>query len=365
MDISKIDKNLKVETEIKEADIAFYDARRAPFEIYGLYNAKTETRFKRLPDEIGQNVNEGVAQLYLNTAGGRLRFATDSRYIAIKAEMPGMCAYPHSAFTGTAGFDLYMNDPVTDSSRFIKSFIPDIKATDGYESVIYLPDNKMRFFTVHFPTYACVTNLYIGLQESATVAEGMKYRPLDPVVYYGSSITQGGCAMRPGNTYQAIVSAHMNMDYINLGFSGSGKGEDLIVDYMANLKMSAFVSDYDHNAPTLEHLEATHCKLYQKIREKHPDIPYIILSKPDFSGCVWPGYTEENVKRRDVIIDTFRYAREQGDKNVYWIDGEGLFRGPYFNSCSVDACHPTDMGFALMADAVEHELRVAFTQRYL
>lgn len=363
MDISKIDKNLKVETTLQETDIAFYDVRRAPFKIYGLYNAEHEAQFKRLPDEIGKNTNDGVANLYLNTAGGRVRFATDSRYVAIKAEMPSLCLMAHCAFTGSAGFDLYLNDPITDSCRFIKSFIPAIGSKGGYESIIYFSDSKTRYFTIDFPTYSPVTNLYIGVQETATVGEGLKYRPLDPVVYYGSSITQGGCAMRPGNAYQEIISRNMNMDYINLGFSGSGRGEDIIVDYMANMKMSAFVSDYDHNAPNVEHLKATHCKLYQKVREKHPDIPYIMLSKPDYLGgsdCL-----PENNARRDVIIDTFRYAKEQGDRNVYWVDGESLFRGPYANLCTVDGCHPTDVGFSLMADAVEHELRVAFTQKYL
>ena len=360
MDISKIDKNLNVETNIQEADLAFYDAREAPFALYGLYEPQTEAQFKRLPDEIGLNVNSGVATLYLNTAGGRVRFSTDSRYIAIKADMQYLSHMSHCAITGSSGFDLYMNDPITGSNRFIKSFIPPTDARNGYESIIYLPNNKMRYFTIDFPTYSPVTNLYIGVQESAKLEEGLKYRPLDPIVYYGSSITQGGCAMRAGNAYQEIVSRRMNIDYINLGFSGSGKGEDIIVDYMANLKMSVFVSDYDHNAPNPEHLKATHCKLYQKIREKHPDIPYIMLSKPDFAGNV-----EDSIRRRDIIIDTFRYAKEQGDRNVYWIDGESLFRGHYFNLCTVDGCHPTDVGFALMADAIEHELREAFMQKYL
>ncbi|MBQ8311137.1 MAG: SGNH/GDSL hydrolase family protein [Clostridia bacterium] len=363
MDISKIDKNLKVETSLQESDIAFYDVRCAPFKLYGLYNAETEPQFKRLPDDVAKNTSEGVAYLALNTAGGRVRFATDSRYIAIKAEMPYLSHMPHCAMTGSSGFDLYMIDPMTDSSRFIKSFIPPVGGKDGFESIIYLPDNKMRYFHINFPTYSPVTNLYIGVQETATVAEGLKYRPLDPIVYYGSSITQGGCAMRPGNIYQEIVSRRMNMDYVDLGFSGNGKGEDVIVDYMANMKMSAFVSDYDHNAPNVEHLRNTHCKLYQKIREKNPDIPYIMLSKPDYLGN--SNWLPENNARRDIIIDTFRYARAQGDKNVYFIDGESLFRGPYFNLCTVDGCHPTDVGFALMADAVEHELRVAFTQKCL
>jgi hypothetical protein len=235
--------------------------------------------------------------------------------------------------------------------------MPDLKMTDGYESIIRFKTRELRHFTIHFPTYSNVHALFIGLQQDATVGGGMKYRDLPPVVYYGSSITQGGCTSRPGNIYQNVVSRRLRLDYLDLGFSGSGRAEDLIVDYMAGLPMSAFVSDYDHNAPNAEYLAKTHCKMYQRIREAKPDIPYIMMSRVDFD-C---GY-DENVERRDVIIDTYRYARAQGDRNVYLIDGEGVFRGKYVDMCTVDGVHPNDLGFALMADAVEATLVRAMTQ---
>ncbi len=360
MEISKIDRNLKIEHSIDEKDVVLYDAKCEPFDVYGLYRPMEEPVFKRLPDEIGKNVNEGVASLYLNTAGGRVRFATDSPYVAIKVDMPNRVHFPHMPFSGTSGFDLFLDDPVTDSSRFIKTFIGDMDAKKPFEGKVSFGERKMRYFTLNFPTYNPVEGLYVGLSEGATVTGGLKYRDLPPVVYYGSSITQGGCSSRPGNAFQAIVSRRLNMDFINLGFSGSGKGEDLIVDYMAGMEMSVFVSDYDHNAPNKEHLEKTHFKLYQKIRARHPEIPYIMLSRPDFMGNL-----SDSCARRDVIIDSYRKARALGDKNVYWIDGESLFRGPNAQLCTVDGCHPTDMGFALMADAVEHEIRLAFTQKYL
>ena len=81
-----------------------------------------------------------------------------------------------------------------------------------------------------------------------------EYRIKKPVVYYGSSITQGGCASKPGSSYESILSRRFDCDYINLGFSGTAKGEDEIVDYIKGLEMSVFVMDYDHNAPTTEHL---------------------------------------------------------------------------------------------------------------
>jgi len=358
MDIAKIDQNMKLETSIDEADVVFCDVRQAPFEVYGLYDYQNQLNFQRLPDEIAKATNEGVNYLYRNTAGGRVRFCTDSRYVAIHAEMPSVGHMDHMAMTGSSAFDLYLDDPESEETVFYSSFRPSFGFNDGYERKVTFPDRRMRYITINFPSYSHVTNLYIGLQQDATLGGGMKYKNVLPVVYYGSSITQGGCSSRPGNAYQNVISQRMNMDFINLGFSGSGKGEDVIVDYMATLQMSAFVSDYDHNAPTVEHLQATHCKLYQKIRAAHPDIPYIMVSRPNFNH-----FTDDE-RRRDVIVDTFRYARENGDRNVYYIDGESMFRGPYANMCTVDGCHPTDVGFALMADSIGYELQQALFGKF-
>ncbi len=357
INIQQIDRNLAVETKIEESDIRFYDVRQAPFELYGFYNPLTEPDFKRLPDKVAESVNEGVARLYLNTAGGRVRFSSDSAYVAIHAEMPSIGRMPHFALTGSAGFDLFVDDPESGISRFFRPFCPDNGIDGGYESILRFGSRRLRHFTIHFPTYSSVKNLHIGLQADATVGEGMKYRNIAPIVYYGSSITQGGCTSRPGNIYQSIISRRLGVDYLNLGFSGSARGEQEIADYMATLEMSAFVSDYDHNAPTAEHLKNTHERLYHTIREKHPDIPYIMISAVDFDG-----HYGQKVARREVVLETYRHAREAGDRNVYLIDGQGVFRGDYRDMCTVDGCHPNDLGFALMADAIGDELKRGMTQ---
>lgn len=351
LSLEEIDPNFKLEKTIGESDVCFYDLMDEPFEKYGFYHCCREEGYKRLPDEIGKNVNAGVATLYLHTAGGRVRFATDSCYLAIRVITQKIHHHPHMATSGGAGFDLYLDDPETGNSRYVAAkFFPAEEDTDEFSAKVNFKTRKLRYFTLYFPNYNEVESVYLGLQEDAVLEKGAKYRALDPIVYYGSSITQGGCASRPGNAYTHVVSRRLNMDFLNLGFSGSGKGEDLIVDYMATLPMSFFVCDYDHNAPSVEHLRATHLKLYQKIRAAKPNVPFIMLSKPDFNFSV--AYSENNRNRRDVIYETYRYAIEHGDKNVYFIDGESLFRGPYEDMCTVDGCHPNDLGFALMADAV-------------
>lgn len=331
-----------------EGGTVFYDVRQAPFEIYGLYGATSEPVFKRLPDEIGQNVNNGVKSLYLDTAGGRVRFSTDSKYVKIKAFMPYVHRFAHMSLLGTSGFDLYVDfDEPRIESRYQGSFIPSVGMTDGYEAVLTFPDRKMRHLTVNMPPYNHLDALYIGLEDGAALEGGKKYKNTLPVVFYGSSITQGACSSRPGLNYQNIISRRYELDYINLGFSGNAKGEELIARYISELPMSAFVCDYDHNAPNPEHLQNTHKRFYEMIREKNPTLPYLMLSRPDFDVSY-----RESEQRRNVIMDTYRYARASGDKNVYYIDGEGIFRGADENDCTADGKHPNDVGFVKLADSV-------------
>ena len=136
--------------------------------------------------------------------------------------------------------------------------------------------------TVFLPLFGEVESLEIGICEGASLSAHTPYTHNLPVVFYGSSITQGACASRPGRAYEAMISRKYDLNYIGLGFSGACRAEKAIVEYMATLEMSAFVSDYDHNAPTREHLAATHHYLYETIRRKHPDIPYFMITRPDF-----------------------------------------------------------------------------------
>ena len=253
--------------------------------------------------------------------------------------------------TGSSGFDLYENTPDGSRSFFVGSYIPPKDCAEGYEGIIRFESRKKRYLTLNFPLYNDVSALIIGLSKGASTEGGAPYGNEKPVVFYGSSITQGGCASRPGNCYQNMISRRLNMHYVNLGFSGSGKAEDAIVDYMSDLEMSAFISDYDHNASTPEYLEATHRKMYLKIREKHPEIPYVMITRPDFHKYKDSG-VEDSIARRRVIFESFCAARDSGDKNVYFIDGESFFAGELEDSCTVDGCHPNDLGFSKMADVI-------------
>ena len=118
-------------------------------------------------------------------------------------------------------------------------------------------------------------------------------------------------------------------------------------DIAEPIPMSAFVLDYDHNAPNVEHLAKTHFPFYEIIRAKNPDVPYVMISRPDVATN-----PDSAIERRDVVIDSFRKARAAGDKNVYYIDGETFFLGEFENECTMDGVHPNDLGFTLMANSI-------------
>ena len=336
-DISQIDKNFEVKHELNIPDMKFWDVDEAPFRVYGIF--RENGKYRRMPESVAQSVSESVLALHANTAGGRVRFMTDSSYVAIHAEMDGIGKMPHFALVGTGGFDLYAD------GVFIKSYIPPYDMEVGYESVISLGTSKMREITIHFPLYSNVKQLYIGLFEGAIVKEASPYKNKKPVVYYGSSITQGGCASRPGMSYQNIVSMRLGINHINLGFSGSAMAEDTIIDYIKSLDMSVFVYDYDYNAPTLEHYEKTHEKMFLAIREVNPELPIVMMNRPQFYLC------EDGQRRLAIMKKTYRNAINNGDKNVYCIDNMAL-TALCGNDGTVDNVHPTDFGFASMANAV-------------
>lgn len=351
MDISKIDKNFKLETNIKRDGIVFYDCRDSRFEIRGVIAPKDDDIFRRMPQEIADNTNDGVKGLNKCTAGGRIRIKTDSPYIAVNYELANECKMAHMPFSGSMSFDMY--EKIDGKDTYIKSFITDKGTFDG---VYDFPDAKMRELTLNMPLYSGVKRVYIGLADTAKIEKCDPYTYDTPVVYYGSSITQGGCASRPGNCYQAMISRRFDCDHINLGFSGSARGETVIAEYIAGLDMSIFVYDYDHNAPTVEHLAATHKPMFDIIRKANPELPIIMVSRP--SNC---DGVEDADRRFEVIKATYDAAVSAGDKNVYLINGRRMMDGIADEDGTVDRCHPNDLGFYCMAlrigDVIEKILK--------
>lgn len=340
--ISDIDKNFNIINKINKNNIVFYNIDQKPFEIYGVF--RENDIYKRMPACEAKKVSNGVLNGSEHGAGGRVRFVTDSRYVALTAKMVYAGKMPHAPLLATAGFDMYCKQG--DISVYIGAFVPPMEIEYGYSSVIDLPDNALREITINFPLFSPLKEVQIGLEDSAKILPPQKYMIEKPIVYYGSSITHGACASRPGNIYEAIISRRIDANFINLGFAGCAKGEIEMAEYISKLDMSAFIYDYDHNAPNPEHLQRTHKPMFDLIRGKHPNLPIVMISRPKLH------LNAEEEERFAIIKSTYQAAVKAGDRNVYFLDGRTLVGGMIAETALVDHCHPNDSGFVGIAKKV-------------
>ena len=356
MKIEKIDKNFSLREQAHiEGDRAQYNLPHSAFSLYGIFYDEKEKRFVRMDLSIADSVSEGVGTLSRHTAGGRLRFATDSSVFQLTVKYDFLWLMSHMPLTGSSGFSLF--EETENGEVFIKNLAPISSDAKGFTAEIALKGDKVREYILYFPLYNDVKSVTISLDKDAQVKSGKKYREELPILYYGSSITQGGCASRPDHAYQAMIAKRNNIDFINLGFSGSAKGEDIMVDYLAGIECGLFVCDYDHNAPTAAHLKNTHYRLYKRYREKRPSTPILFITRPDITGDA------EGEERLKIIYNTYKKAKRRGDKNVYFLSGKSFYGKKNRWDFAVDGCHPTDFGFVKMADKIYKKM-ISIDEKY-
>lgn len=365
---SVIDKNFNFNDIIScDKELEWHSFNEDIFSLYGVFYDHSNQEFLRLPRDVAKATSEGVSWLANQTSGGRLRFCTDSKIIAIKA-VEGLCSFKsHIPVTGQMGFALYTD------GKYERSFAPDLSAIESRQNGVFhfatffktiypKPDGEFYNYELNFPLYSSVKQLYIGVVKGSKFTAPKKYSFDLPILYYGSSITQGACASHPGNEYQGHISRALDADYINLGFAGKAKGEQVMAEYISNIPHSVFVMDYDNNAPTLEHLENTHYAFYKTYRQKQKNTPIIFVTKPDY----WIDPPLKNFVKMPsptvkIIKNTYKRALAEGDKNVYFINGKTFF-GKDLYSCTVDSIHPNDLGFYLMAKKLIPIIKKALTK---
>jgi len=355
MELDQLDRNFTIKTTVTESDVIFRDVRDTQAGVFGLHDPQIPGPYRRLPREFALRISPAVDTLSCYTSGGRCRFVTDSAYVAIRVHRPvhREAFGSHMTYLGSSGFDCYIRE--NGEYLYVDSLKPSMDQKEGYEAIVHFPDRTMRDVPLNFPLFDLVQRLDLGLQQDAACLAPPAYTVEKPVIFYGSSITQGGCASRPGACYAALLSRRLDFDFYNFGFSGNGLGEPEMAAYLARFDASAFVMDYDFNAPNAAHLEKTHWNFYKILRDAKPDTPILIL--PACRSPIWEFRRQEFRERRDVIRATYDRAIADGDKKVWWLEGRDVFP-PYGGvECTVDRVHPTDLGFWAIANAMEPILR--------
>ena len=361
--IEKYDANFKA-INISSSEVEFFDAKTIDGALYGIYYCNTEKLYRRMPKEVADEVSEGVAHLAYHTASGRLKIKTNSPYLVIRAEETPNSVMNNMPISSQWGFSIKENGvyhgvvlPIADE---IFSQRDNERVT--FQGMRYLGEGE-HDLTIYFPLYNGVKEVYIGVKKGAYVEKGSEYKYQTPVVFYGSSITQGGCVTASCNAHVNIVSEMLDTNVLNLGFSGNAKGEKIMADYLASLNPSVYVIEYDHNAPNDQHLQETHYPLYKTIRDSHPTTPIILVTRPDVDrdyvsvdGIMREpvvGYEEnadiEANRRINVVKNTYNKGIANGDKNLYFIHGETLIPCKLRQYATIDTCHPNELGAYYMA----------------
>ena len=314
-------------------------ATEAPIEINGLID-----KYRRVPSSIADKCNENLKRFADCSSGGRVRFATDSGIIALRIELERGVEFPQFPLSCNMGADLYVN------GEFAAVFVPEDNSL-----VIEGKYHKYSFefaaraeVMIHLPLINHVVSMEIGIDDNAHLFAPVPYKNEKPIVFYGSSITHGIAASRPGNTYPARLSRILASDFINLGFGGGCRGEVEIAEYIASLDMRMLVMEYDHNAPTVVELEERHERFFNIIRHAHPKLPVLFITKPDFLND-----PQNNALRRDVIYSTYSRAQSGGDENVWFLEGRWLYETDIPRDRTADWIHPTDRGFEGFARVLE------------
>lgn len=329
--------------------------------LHGVSYNKTEQIFNRMDltaaEQIAGTTEFSKTSVYSHAreaAGGRIRFNTNSSYITVRATVDYKdTTYAAAMGNGQFGFDVYVD--TADGSTYVGTAAPMIKPTEAgkltFEAAIALGETASRDLTIYFPLTIEVNDVQIGVAYDAEIAKHSIPYADEHIVYYGSSITQGGSVTKSGNSYVNIVGRELNVDYTDLGVWGSANGQQAFAEYIAGLDtMTMFVMDYDHNKNSVADLESTHYSFYETVRAAHPNMPIVMISRPGNAIGLAEDSTVSAYDMKEVIIASYNKAKAAGDENVHFIDGEQFFG--YSTEYLPDGVHPNNAGHAAMAEVI-------------
>lgn len=333
------------ETAPATVELQWRDALDCSFSVRGLHwLGENRPSYSRLPLRARGVVNETVWGLAQAPASAFIHFRSDTTILAVKATNQDAEVMPHMPASGSNGMALY-----TGVFPHIRLWQVTMPAAATYESTIFenVP-SQVREFRLYLPLYKGLEKLEIGLMPDAHIEVAATPRLAKPVVFYGTSITQGGCANTAGTDYVSSIGRLLNLDVINLGFSGSGMGEPEMAEFIAEIDAALFVLDYATNAkPTL--LQKTLPRFIEIVRAKHPYTPVLIMGPLCYSQYdYWQPVRRDLDEERRISMDVYVNLSRQGDENIHFVDGYGLI--PFGTEAAyVDGVHPTDHGFQIIA----------------
>lgn len=325
--------------------ISFPDPR---ITVRGLGWWQEQPKLQRLPDRLKSEMPPKVWKLSQAPAGVRLRFRTNTVNLSIEA-ITGTYKLAPSPAMALIGMDVYVD------GRYLGSALPDEKAVLKKQWTLGTA-TTMHEVEVYLPIGAPTVLKELIIDAGSALEPGAAYTQEKPIVYYGSSITQGAQASNPGVAFPCFLGRWLNMDFINLGFSGNGMGEPALARAVAEISAAVYVIDYWANPPP-EVYEKTFPEFIAIIRAKHPDTP-IVVTGPYYNPSEVFGSRmgQYQLEKRKLIPRLVEEKQKAGDKNIHYVDGFDLISPDQSDALS-DARHANSYGMFLYARGLEPVLR--------
>jgi lysophospholipase L1-like esterase len=340
--------------------VQWQDVRALGVEGQGWAEDQLKAPFDRLPARAEGKVPDSVWGLSHQSAGLCVRFVTDAPSIQARWTLTSKnLALPHMPATGVSGLDLYAR--VEGGWRWLGAGRPSSTPPSTETLASGLPPGP-REYLLYFPLYNGVTSVELGVPEGHAVSKAPE-RPEShrkPIVVYGTSITQGGCASRPGMVHTSILGRRLDRPVINLGFSGSGRMEPALAELLAELDPAVYVLDCLPNM-TADLVAERVAPFVRTLRKARPETPIVLAEDRNYThGVIVTSARNHNEANHAALKKVYEELIAEGVQGLTYLpgaqqigdDGEG----------TVDGSHPTDLGFYRMADVFEAAIRPLLPQ---
>ncbi|MDC0870253.1 SGNH/GDSL hydrolase family protein [Flavobacteriaceae bacterium] len=342
----------------QEKEITYFGRDHFIIEGTSISDSLKESPYDRLPISYKDKVREPVWDLSKASAGITVRFHSNSTSISLKWTILNDFDMPHMASTGIKGIDLYTkyNNKwryVTSAGALVgqKKYQNNEVASDSineYELITNI-SSEFREYKLFLPLYDGVTKLEIGIDSDAQIKKATP-NTKKPIVFYGTSITQGGCASRPGMAHTNIISRKLDVDCINFGFSGNGRMETPIIELISEIKASVYVIECLQNM-NIKQVKERVLPLVKIIRKKQPSTPIIFVENMMYKTAFLDKTIETELIQENLALkNEYDKILKNGFQNIFYI--EDMKADSMDNEGTVDGVHLTDLGFLRYANYI-------------
>lgn len=341
---------LSIEKAKIENDIAWFDIRLLGVEGQGF--SDTVAPFDRLPARAEKIVRPPVWGLSRDSAGMAVRFVTDATDLSVRWKLTkANLAMPHMPATGVSGLDLYVKGDDA-KWRWVVNGKPTAQESNAKLFSGVAPGQ--REFMLYLPLYNGVSSVELGLSKTAVLSKAdPRTSKLKPIVFWGTSITHGACASRPGMVHTAILGRWLDAPVINLGFSGNGQMEAEVAQLISEIDASCYVVDCLPNLEAAAVVQRTE-PLVAILRKAHPTTPIVLVEDRSYADSHFVTTKRtRNLKSREALKAAYDKLKPN-DKNLHYIAGDDLLGDDWEGT--VDSSHPTDLGFMRQAEAFQKVL---------